>query len=224
MDFFTHNLKKFLHWESSRLRVFLVLSLCLSGLLGSSFQAKANEVESIRVSDPGFVVDNDGDWGLSANVAVSLSPVLVDAVSRGVPLYFVTEFELSRDRWYWFDEKVIRKSKTTRLSYHAVTQQYRVSLGGLHQVSYATLEEALAGALTLRSWVIAKVLDEGKLISALKDFQKKPNDFEARFRVRLDSSQLPKPLQVNAFTNRDWALSSDWIALKPVVTLLEGSL
>jgi hypothetical protein len=91
-------------------------------------------------------------------------------------------------------------------------------------VSYATLEEALAGALTLRSWVIAKVLDEGKLISALKDFQKKPNDFEARFRVRLDSSQLPKPLQVNAFTNRDWALSSDWIALKPLVTLLEGSL
>lgn len=224
MDFFTHNLKKFLRWEPSHLRVFLLLSLCLVGLLGTPFQAKANEVESIRVLDPGFVVDNDGDWGLGANVTVSLSPVLVDAVSRGVPLYFVTEFELSRDRWYWFDEKVIRKSKTTRLSYHAVTQQYRVSLGGLHQVSYATLDEALAGALTLRSWVIAKVVDEGKLVSALKDFQKKPNDFEARFRVRLDSSQLPKPLQVNAFTNRDWALSSDWIPLKPVVTLLEGSL
>jgi hypothetical protein len=61
-------------------------------------------------------------------------------------------------------------------------------------------------------------------VKSVSVFQKKPNDFEARFRVRLDSSQLPKPLQVNAFTNRDWALSSDWIALKPLVTLLEGSL
>ncbi len=224
MDFFTHNLKKFLLWDPSLSQRLIVWCIGAFWALLWAPLVKANDVESIRVIDPTFVVDTDGDWGLNANVSVSLSPVLVDAVNRGVPLYFVTEFELSRDRWYWFDEKVIRKSKTMRLSYHAVTQQCRVSFGGLHQVSYATLEEALASALTLRAWVIAAVADEGKLVGALKSFQKKPNDFEARFRVRLDSGQLPKPLQVNAFTNRDWALSSDWITLKPVVTTLEGNL
>jgi hypothetical protein len=29
----------------------------------------------------------------------------LEAVDRGVPLYCVVEFELSRPRWYWFDEK-----------------------------------------------------------------------------------------------------------------------
>ncbi len=223
MDFFTHNLKKFLAWPLRTIPVQIVWSLGLALILGAVSPSKANEVESIRVIDPSFVIDTDGDWGLNTNVAVSLSPVLVDAVNRGVPLYFVMEFELSRDRWYWFDERVIRKSKTARLSYHAITQQYRVAFGGLHQLSFPTLEEALSGALTLRGWVIAAI-DNAKAISALKAFQKTPGDFDARFRVRLDSGQLPKPLQVNAFTNRDWALSSDWVTLKPVVTAIEGNL
>ncbi len=114
MDFFTHNLKKFLTWELRRYPCPLVWCLALALMLGGVPLSKANEVESIRVIDPTFVVDTDGDWGLNTNVAVSLSPVLVDAVNRGVPLYFVMEFELSRGRWYWFDERMIRKSKTAR--------------------------------------------------------------------------------------------------------------
>ena len=223
MDFFTHNLKKFLTWDLRGYQCQLAWCLGLILMLGGAPLSKANEVESIRVIDPTFVVDTDGDWGLNTNVAVSLSPVLVDAVNRGVPLYFVMEFELSRDRWYWFDERVIRKSKTARLTYHAITQQYRVAFGGLHQLSFPTLEDALSGALTLRGWLIAAT-DDPKSVNALKAFQKKPGDYEARFRVRLDSGQLPKPLQVNAFTNRDWALSSDWVALKPVVASIEGNL
>jgi hypothetical protein len=223
MDFFTHNLKKFLTWKPRRASHRLVWCLGLAFMLGFAPLSKANDVESIRVIDPSFVIDTEGDWGLNTNVAVALNPVLVDAVNRGVPLYFIMEFELSRDRWYWFDERVIRKSKTARLTYHAITQQYRVAFGGLHQLSFPTLEEALSGALTLRGWMIAGI-DNTKAVNALKAFQKKPGDFEARFRVRLDSSQLPKPLQVNAFTNRDWALSSDWVTLKPVIAAIEGNL
>lgn len=29
-------------------------------------------------------------------------------------------------------------------------------------------------------------------------------------RLRLDTSQLPKPFQVNALGSREWQLSSDW--------------
>ncbi len=28
--------------------------------------------------------------------------------------------------------------------------------------------------------------------------------------MRLDTTQLPKPFQINAIANRDWTLESDW--------------
>jgi hypothetical protein len=34
--------------------------------------------------------------------------------------------------------------------------------------------------------------------------------YEAGVRMRLDLTQLPKPFQVNALTNREWTLASDW--------------
>jgi hypothetical protein len=34
--------------------------------------------------------------------------------------------------------------------------------------------------------------------------------YQGQVRLRLDTSQLPKPFQINALTNRDWTLASDW--------------
>ena len=34
--------------------------------------------------------------------------------------------------------------------------------------------------------------------------------YTAAVRLRLDTSQLPKPLQIDALGSRDWNLSSDW--------------
>jgi len=36
------------------------------------------------------------------------------------------------------------------------------------------------------------------------------NVYIAALRLRLDTSQLPKPLQIDALGSRDWNLSSDW--------------
>ena len=54
--------------------------------------------------------------------------------------------------------------------------------------------------------------------------------YEAGVRMRLDTAQLPKPFQLTAITNRDWALASDWKrfnftpAPAPVVTRnIEGA-
>ena len=35
-------------------------------------------------------------------------------------------------------------------------------------------------------------------------------NYNGGIRVRLDTNQLPKPLQFNALNNGDWRLSSDW--------------
>src|SRR6266403_2210411 len=75
-----------------------------------------------------------------------------DVLVNGVPLYFRVDFELKRPRWYWFDEKAAFKRLQLRLSYHALSRQYRLSTGLLQQ-NFATLEEALNVLKRLRNWL-----------------------------------------------------------------------
>jgi hypothetical protein len=136
---------------------------------------------------------------LEANATIEFSPVLEDVVSRGVPLYFVEEFELTRPRWYWFDEKVAAKTLVYRLSYHALTRQYRLSTGALHQ-SFGSLAEAIGVMSNVRGW---PVLERAALAPG--------ETYQAAFRIRLDLTRLPKPIQVSAIGSRDWAFASDWL-------------
>jgi hypothetical protein len=156
--------------------------------------------DSIEVSQVSIepIDSPEGGWQLSANFAFELNPRLEEVVNRGVPLYFVAEFELTRPRWYWFDEQAASVSQSYRLSYHALTRQYRVSIGSLQQ-GFPTLKEALDLLSSIRDW---KVVDKGAV--------KFGSPYLAAVRLKLDVAQMPKPFQVNAITNRDWALSSEW--------------
>ena len=153
----------------------------------------------IEVIDPQIVFGEDG-YALSANFRFELRPRLEEAVARGVVLTFVVDFEMTRERWYWFDEKLAARTQTVSLSYHALTRQYRLSSGGLHQ-SFVTLGEALAVLSRLRNWPIA---DGGEP-------PLRPGEtYQAALRMRLDINQLPRPFQISALGNRDWNLVSDW--------------
>lgn len=141
----------------------------------------------------------DGEaWLLSADFALSLSPQLEEAVSKGVPLTFLVEFELMRPRWWWWDERSAVATQTHRLSYHALTRQYRVLLNGVPQ-SYATLPEALEAMSRLRGWRVTP-----------RDRTRAGTVYEGWLRLRLDTAQLPKPFQLTALTNRDWNPQSEW--------------
>ena len=125
------------------------------------------------------------------------------AVTKGVVLYFVADFEMTRPRWYWFDEKLTSRSQTYRLSYHALTRQYRLSTGGgLHQ-SFDALSDAVHVLSRLRNWLI---IDN----SAEKSGIRAGDSFTAALRMRLDINQLPRPFQISALGNKDWSLASDW--------------
>ena len=158
---------------------------------GAAFAAEL-EVKSASVG-----LGEDG-YVLNAEFRAELSPRLEDVVSRGVPLYLAAEFELKRPRWYWFDEKVASRTQTYRLSYHALTRQYRLSTGALHQ-NFPSLEDALGVVSRIRDLPVA---DKGAL---------KPGEsYEAQLRLHVDLSQLPKPLQVTAIGDQDWSVGSDW--------------
>lgn len=141
---------------------------------------------------------DDGGLALAADFDLEFSQRLEEAVGKGLALYFVAEFELTRPRWYWFDEKVAKASQTWRLTYHALTRQYRLSTGVLHQ-SFTSLAEALRVLSRLRHWQVV----EPALVQ--------PGEtFVAGLRIYLDVSQLPKPFQVEALSNKDWLLAADW--------------
>ena len=151
-----------------------------------------------RSIEPVRAALNAGEDGytLSAEFTVDLGPRLEEAVARGVPLFFNFEFTLERNRWYWLNDQVTSITINYRLAYNALTRQYRLSVGGLHQ-SFATLAEALR--------VIARV---SALPVADKGVLKPGENYTAALRLSLDRSQLPKPLQVDAIANSDWQVST----------------
>lgn len=155
--------------------------------------ARADEIEvrdaSLRATEEGLVLD--------ADFAFELTPRLAEVVANGVPLYFRVEFELIRRRWYWFDDKTTVRRLQVRLSYHALSRQYRLSTGLLQQ-NFATLEEALNVLKRVRNWL---VVERSVPLSG---------DYEAALRMRHDVSLLPKPFQLSALTARDLHLDSAW--------------
>jgi len=145
---------------------------------------------------------------LNATFEFELPQALEEAVQKGIALYFNTEFELFRKRWYWFDRRVAASTLTYRLSYSPLTRQYRLGRGGLSQ-SFESLDEALSLLKSVRNW---RVVDK----SALNPRE----EYDAQVRMRLDVNQLPKPFQVNAITSREWTLASDWREVPVTADLL----
>jgi hypothetical protein len=140
----------------------------------------------------------EGDLQLSAEFELTLTTALEEALEKGIPLYFTIEFELGRTRWYWTDEKLAQWSITYRVSYNALTRQYRVASGPLGQ-QFESLEEVqrFISRVSSRPIVRAETLTRGV-------------KYEAAVRFKLDVNQLPKPFQVNALASKEWQLASDW--------------
>lgn len=175
------------------LRLFLTV-LCL---LGAGWCAAAE----VEVDSPQFFVAEEG-YAVSAQFKFELGQRLEEAVARGVVLSFLIEFELTNPRWYWFDEKLVSRQMRLRLSYHALTRQYRISSGGLHQ-SFHTLDEALRVLCRLRAWQVVEKASDFPQIKAGENYR-------GAMRFRLDATQLPKPFQITAVGDRGWSLASEW--------------
>jgi len=160
----------------------------------ASVAAHADEIDVVDLrlapSEEGLI--------LSADFAFEFSAPLQEAVANGVPLHFLVEFELTRPRWWWFDEVTARRHTQWRLSYSALSRQYRLTTGALHQ-NFAQLEEALDVMRRLRNW---QVLERSVRLTG--------SSYEAAVRMRLDTTQLPRPLQVSALTSRELRLESPW--------------
>ncbi len=174
--------------------VSLILSLLLG--LGSVVPAWANDI-TVMFSTLSSRFSTPQGLYLDVNVEFDLPRSVQDALNRGIPLYFVTEFTIERQRWYWVNKPIVEASLLTRLSYSPLTRQYRLSRGGLSQ-TFDSLSETLSILKSLHGWRVS----EDPVIE-------NPEDCVAEVMVRLDTEQLPLPMQVTIGEN-DWDLTSDW--------------
>lgn len=186
----TASTSRFFKSVAERLAAVLVaLTLCALSA-GAGAEQRISYAEIVP-SDEGYVVN--------ADITLDLNPRLVDAVRRGVSLYFTAEFVVERPRWYWLDAVVAERALNFRLSYHAITRSYRLSVGNFHQ-SFETLDEAVRTMMRIRHWQIAPL-----------DALESGASYHAALRFQLDTSLLPKPFQVTALGSRDWNLGTDWL-------------
>ncbi|MEO8280496.1 MAG: DUF4390 domain-containing protein [Ideonella sp.] len=137
-----------------------------------------------------------GDDGVNVAFALSfdLPRAVEDALYKGVPLYFVAQVELIRERWYWRDKRIALAERTWRLAFQPLSRKFRVSFGGLNQ-SYDSLTDALVAVRRVTSWRVADAaaLDDG-------------GGHYIEFSYRLDTSLLPRPLQIGLGGQADWNL------------------
>jgi len=145
---------------------------------------------SLQPSEDGYI--------LEADFEIALTAPLEDALNKGVPLYFTFEFEVIRPRWYWFNQRVAGARQQYRLSFNALTRQYRVGVRNLYQ-NFASLAEALEFMSRVRLREIVETADLARGYTYI-----------AGVRLRLDTSQLPRPFQITAIGSRDWSIGSDW--------------
>lgn len=187
--------KKNNHKLRSLLAIFAIMMLSTAAMAEGISVRKAE----IRLTEEGYQ--------LAANFDIRLSFLVEQALTHGITLNFVSEFTLTRSRWYWLDDVASKTEINTKLSYSALTRQYRIKRGTLFQ-NFANLEDALRVLGNQSSNTIpAELLNKksGYIASLLTS---SPN-YTAYTRMMLDVSQLPKPLQVNALTSDEWKLDSE---------------
>ena len=191
------------HRQRSQLMA-IVLLMC--GVLAMFFQP-AMAQSSVMLNDQLLERGEDGVY-LSATLDFALSPGLEDALSRGLPLTFVLQAEVMRERWYWYDKNISGVQRYFRLAYQPLSRRWRlhvsaaqvqsIGLGVTLGSSYDSLPDALAALQKISRWKVADTLVLQKDVKQRLDL-----------RFRLDLSQLPQALQFGNQASSDWNINFD---------------
>ena len=149
---------------------------------------------------------NEDVYQISAQFDLELSNTVQEALLKGIPVYFVVDAKVYRDRWYWSDKLVSAAQRHIRISYQPLTRRWRMQVASqpivqnglgvsLMQV-YDSLEEVMANLRRLNRW---KFADASQIETSA--------GHRLEFAFYLDLSQLPRPLQMGAAGQSEWELA-----------------
>ena len=149
---------------------------------------------------------NEDVYQISAQFDLDLSNTVQEALLKGIPVYFVVDAKVYRDRWYWSDKLVAAAQRHIRISYQPLTRRWRMQvasqpivqsgLGVSLMQTYDSLEEVMVNLRRLNRW---KFADAAQIETGA--------GHRLEFAVYLDLSQLPRPLQMGAAGQSEWELA-----------------
>lgn len=177
-------------------RIWPLLVLCFFiALTGAGTVAAQSGQEEVLRVEP---VVREGQLFIDADVNFDVTSELRTAAQKGVPIYFSADLKITAQRWWWFDKSVVDQQMTWRIVYNALTRQWRVGAGEL-SIPVASLDDALSFVRNIRGWAVAdiKELDINE-------------EYQGRIRVRLDTSRLPRPFQIDAYNSSAWSVATPW--------------
>jgi hypothetical protein len=158
--------------------------------------ARGSEARILRIEP----LPQDGQLTMDLDVALDLTRSVLEVAEHGVPLYFTYDVQITAPRWWWFDKVLVQTTLSRRLIYNNLTQQWRVATGDLF-LPAASQEDALQVIKQIRGWPIAPV-----------DRFEPDVKYEGKVRIRLDTSQMARPLQLDARNRGAWSMTSPWAA------------
>lgn len=188
------------HWLA-----LLVLALVALGTPAPA-RAEPTDIAALRIDR-----NNDGLL-LSAQVRFELPVVVEDALLKGIPMVFVAEATVLRERWYWYDKEVAYAMRFMRLTHQPLTRRWRLQVSAsaigsdglaLGQ-NFDTRDEALAAIQRITGW---KIADDEALRSGA--------EHSVVLRYRLDVSQLPRPFQIGVVGQPEWSINASATAHVP---------
>jgi hypothetical protein len=163
-------------------------------------QAAGAELSQLQVERAGDAVL------LSATTRFDLPTTVEEALLKGIPIIFVVEAELVRERWYWTNKKVASAERHMRLAFQPLTRRWRlniasgpiamIGIGMALTQNFDTLADALSSVQRISRW---KIADAAELDLSQRHL--------LQFRFRLDVTQLPRPLQIGTLGDTDWDLA-----------------
>jgi Domain of unknown function (DUF4390) len=170
-----------------------------------SRQAYAVDAATVEITILRVERAEDGLY-LSATLNFELPSAVQDALFKGVPMTFVSEVDVYRDRWYWYDKRVATATRSVRVAFQPLTRRWRISVASGTVASPAagialtqhfdTLNETFIAVRRIARWKIADVTNI--------DIDQRHN---IDYRFKLDVSQLPRPLQIGVVGQNEWNLS-----------------
>ncbi|NLY65133.1 MAG: DUF4390 domain-containing protein [Alcaligenaceae bacterium] len=184
----------------SLVRVFLwlcLLSIIMLPILWTHVVNGQQEQSGARIESLDLSRER-GNYLLSANISLNLGNEVRNAAERGVPLFFTISLEIIRPEKFWFDKTELSQRQTWRIQYNALLRQWRISTGDF-STPELSLDDSLQHIVHLDNWPLSNFeqLESNRL-------------YEARLRLELDTSLLPRPFQINAFNSSAWSLSTPW--------------
>ena len=179
---------------------------CVTALLllwGSLTQAHADTVIP-DISSMQLTRTDEGLF-LSANLQFELPGQVEDALRQGIPMYFIADAQVQRERWYWSDQQLGVATRYFRLTHQPLTRRWRLHISNTAFTSsgtglalgqtYEQLEDAVAAIQRINRW---KILEPAQLSSTY--------GVSVQLRFRVDLSSLPRPLQIGALGRSGWNL------------------